>query len=134
VQIEIFNSVLAAAVAPGEPFVITGERVTLHMEIIVTVAATVKWYPEYTGEDPRAVGSRWFRETAEETLVGGIVNMPQALRTLQPNGGGTLAAGTHRFVVPFQRADQFCRIQMQITAGAATARVWSVFGTVARSP
>lgn len=119
--IRVFDAVLGigAPAQAGIPFTIIGERVTLDWTIVVAAAtARVQWWPEFTGVDNPVAGSNFFREAVEETLVGGSINLPQALREFQANGGGALAVGTHRFSIPLVRAHQICRVQVQIPAAS----------------
>ena len=120
--IRVFNAALGigAAAQAGTPFTIVGERVTLDWTIVVAAnTARVQWWAEFTGLDnPATAGTGFFREAVEEVLAGGAVNLPQALREFQANGGGALAVGTHRFSIPLVRAHQICRVQVQIPAAS----------------
>lgn len=131
--IDLFNAALAPGFAASEPFEIVGEAVSLDFEVAVTALATVQFYLEQTGEDPRAAGSRWFRELSEEVSPGGAVDMAIVVRTLRANGGAALGVGTHRLSAQFVRRHKFARVQIAASAGTATARIWAPFGIIAQT-
>lgn len=123
----IFDAPLGAAFVPSRGFIIANERITLDFTLVVTLLATVQWFLEFTSGDPNDPATLWTREVAEEALAGGGANMPKVIRTFQEFGGAGLAVGTHLLSAHLIRAHQFCRIQMRITVGTASARVVSVF-------
>lgn len=132
-DIQIFNAVLAAAAAPSDPFVILEERVTLEIDLVVTVAGVVTWWIEFTRLSP--VAAQWYREVSEDNAGAGAVSMPVVLRTLQANGGGNFGIGTHRVSIPLVRSQKLARIQIATpTAGAGiTATVTAVNAQSART-
>ena len=127
----VFSGALGAGFAAGTPFFLYQDNtyVVLDFEAVVTVAASIEWFLEFTSGNPNDVGAEWYQETAQEDAGGGVVGMPKVLRTLQANGGGTLAAGTHRVSTQFVRKHLYARIQVRQSAGTVTdLTVLNVFG------
>lgn len=96
---------------------------------------TILWYPEFARDNPLVASTKWFRELAEEDIGSGVVNMPKAIRSFQENGGAGLADGAHYLSAQLVRRHLFVRLQMRVSAGAATAVVATApFGLPTAAP
>ncbi len=125
--IEIFNKLLTGSFVPSAAFLITTSEPVLVWEITVgTGPANVEWYLEF-GASPTG---QFYREVAEEDAGGGATAMPKVVRTFKEEGGGGLATGSHFLDTEFRRKQQYARVQVRVTAGAAVrAKVTAPFGT-----
>ena len=106
------------------------ERMTFDFEFTVAAGgSTVEWYMEFTSENPNAPTTRWKREVAEEDIGGGVVHMPNVVRDF------VLLAGAAARSCQFVRAHRFCRLQIRVSAGAATSvRIDAPFGLGVAAP
>lgn len=133
-MITIFrNRALTSAYVASEPAFIVASKLDLAFTAEVTTAATIQWYLEF-GDQPFGPDERWFREMSEEVATGGAVTNAIAVRSFAANGGGTLAVGTHRMSLQFERIAPFYRISARVSAGAAALQIETTNGQVARSP
>lgn len=126
----IFNAALTGAFVASKPTQLVNEELTLDFTLVTTGGpTTVNWFPEFS-EDLK----NWFREVAEEDAGKGVISMPKAVRTFADNGGTQLSDGTHLLSVQLVRQKPFARIQIEVTAGAATAQVNAVNGAGVNPP
>jgi hypothetical protein len=95
---------------------------------------TIQWYPEFARDNPLVSTTKWYRELAEEDVGAGVVNMPKTIRGFQENGGAGLADGVHYVSAQLVRRHLFVRLQMRVTAGAASAVATAPFGLPAAAP
>jgi hypothetical protein len=132
----IFNAALGAAFAPSRPFLLNGDKLVFDFDIVVAAGpdAVIEFFEEFASDNPLDPNTRWYRQTAEEDIGGGVVHMPIVVRDFQKNGTGPLPPGTHRLSVPLVRTHHFCRLQIRITAGFATANIVVPFGVQAIAP
>ena len=132
--VTLFNSMLGANFVPTLPLLIAGEKVVLDFQLIVTAAtAKIEWYPEFTSDNPFAVTTIWYRETAEEDIGNGDVRMPISIRRFSNQGADTnLATGTYYLDAQFRRSHNFTRIQIRGTGSVAV--VIAPFGEIPSAP
>ena len=110
---------LTGSFVPSRYVLIPAEKLTLAFHLVTSGGpSTVSWFPEFSDDL-----TTWFREVAEEDAAGGIVLMPKTIRTFADNAGTQLADGTHDLSVQLVRQGKFARLQMLVSAGAATAEV-----------
>lgn len=134
-MITIFkNQVLGSAYAVGDPVYIENNLISLACTAVVTVAATIQWYIEFSDNPFETPTPLWFRELSEEVTTGGVVVNALAIRSFAANGGGTLGAGTHLMSVQLTRVAPFYRISARVSAGAASLRGQATTGQIAQAP
>lgn len=134
-MITIFDAPLTTSFQASSPVLMQDKHVALDFLIVVTVLAAVEWFLEFTGEDPNAAASQWYREIAEEDNGGGQTDMPIAVRTFRAAGGTNLPAGTHPLDAQFQKVHKFFRVQIRAASGTVTrTRIQAQFGSVPVSP
>lgn len=133
-MITIFpNRTLTSSYVTSEPAYVVANKIDLAFTAIVTTAATIQWYLEF-GDQPFGPNEAWFREVSEEVAAGGVVTNAIALRSFAQNGGGTLAAGTHRMSLQFERIAPFFRVSARVSAGAAALQIQATNVQIARAP
>ena len=109
--------------AASNPLMVSGGRLMLLFEAVVTTPGPLDFYLEYTDEDPSV--DRWYREVAEEDSGGGVTEMPYVVRTWRGEGSpvSDLPAGTHRAAMPFVRTGVFVRVRARMRSGSATLQI-----------
>ena len=118
-SVVIFNGTLTGSFLPTRYVLLPAEKLTLAFHLVTSSGpSTVQWFPEYSDDLVM-----WSREVAEEDAAGGVVLMPKTIRTFADNAGTQLADATHDLSVQLVRQGKFARLQMAVTAGAATAIV-----------
>lgn|SRR5574341_30088 len=118
-SVVLFNGTLTGSFAASRYVLLPSDKLTLAFQLVTSTGpSTVRWFPEFSDDLVT-----WFREIAEEDAAGGVVLMPKTIRTFADNAGTQLADGTHNLSVQLVRQGKFARIQMTVTAGAATALV-----------
>lgn len=135
----IFNGALTNAFQPSRAIMVSSERVVLDFLLSVAnvaggVTARIEWYPEFTWDNPNSAAARWFRETAEDDVGDGDIEMPKTARHFEEVGGADLALGTHSLDGQFKRSHDFCRIQIRVAAGGADTCVAQVFSAYGKIP
>ncbi len=125
----IFNAPLTSAFKPTRAFMIESNEITFYHDLVIATAAmSVEWYMEFS-DNPGGASPVWRREIAEEDAGGGVVLMPEVVRTFADNGGTTLSVGTHNLDAEFKRRNKFCRVQIRATGGGtARAKITIPFG------
>ena len=142
--LRLFNGALTNAFQPSIPIEVQGDCVVLDFLLSIAntitppaTGASIEWYPEFTWTDPNAVGTQWYRETAEEDIGNGDVRMALSVRRFSTQGADTpLPPGTHACDVQLKREHAFVRVQIRVAAGGAdtcSAAVWAPFGTQLQS-
>lgn len=123
-SLQLLDAALTNAFQASSPFLIDAERGALDITLVVSVAATVEWYFEYTDTNPNASTTTWYRELAESVAATGVVTMAEAVRQIVANGGGNLGIATHNVAATIDKRRVYARIQMRASVGTVTrARV-----------
>lgn len=118
-SVVIVNRTLTGSFVPSTYVLLPSDKLTLNFHLDTSGGpSTVNWYPEYSDDL-----LTWSREVAEEDAAGGVVLMPKTIRTFADNAGTQLADGAHDLNVQLVRQGKFARLQMRVSAGAATAVV-----------
>lgn len=133
-SIQIFNKTLTDTFAVSQPFLIANNTITLDFKLDVTAGpASVEWYLEF-GEDPSASGE-WYREMAQEDPGGGVVLVPEVVRTFANNGASDLTSpATYFFDTELVRRHKLARVQIRVTdvdTMTVVATIRSQFGALA---
>lgn len=128
----ILNATLTGSFQPSTFVMLAANKLTLDFDIVVPAgpAATIQWYLEFAS----APAGPWRREIAEEDSAGGVVLMPEVVRTFAVNAGTQLPTGSYALSAQFVRQEALARIQMRVTAGAASVAVTCPSGTQPSSP
>ena len=117
------------AFVASQPVMLERDWLTIDFTIVVATGVTqVQFFPEFTGENPNAVATAWFRQVVSDDGAGGLVNMAKTVNVFQENNGNNLAVGTHLLSVQLLVRHMFARIQAGIVSGGGTA----VMSAVAR--
>lgn len=125
----LFNGLLTNVFQPSLPTAVRNGTVVVDFHVVVAnvitppgTTAVVQWYPEYASADPNAAGTRWYRETTEESLGMGDVRMSQSIRRFTENGNEVdLPPGTYDQDVQLKREHAFVRYQIRVAVGSADA-------------
>ncbi len=120
-MLTLFDAVPGSGFAPTQPFQVSADRVILNWTAVVTVAAGIQWYLEFTDENPIDPNTVWNREVAEEDVGSGVTHMPLVVRDFQnfSNGLG-LPVGTTGISTNFVRQANFIRAQIKLASGTVT--------------
>jgi hypothetical protein len=127
VSVQLFNGALGASFTPSSTLMLVAGQLTLDFLVVASSGpTTLKYFLEFSAD-----GVTFFPETAEEDAGGGVVLMPLVLRTLADNGGTAIANNTaFKASCQFVRQHKFARVQMQVTAGAASVTLSALFGAI----
>lgn len=118
-SVTLVNGTLTGSFVASKYVLLPSDKLTLAFHLVTSGGpSAVQWFPEFSDDLVS-----WFREVAEEDAAGGVVLMPKTIRTFADNAGTQLADGTHDLSVQLIRQGKFARLQMAVTAGAATALV-----------
>lgn len=132
--IQLFNKPLTGSFVPSGPLGLTADQLTLAFHLVTTGGPTaVDFYIEFT-DDPTPKVPIWSREVDEQDTGNGAVTMSKVIRTFQEEGGAKLADGTHDLSCQFSRQAPFARLQIRVSAGAASALITSSSGEIPVAP
>lgn len=138
-MIKLFEAQLTAVNQATPAFMITGDHCVLDFDFDVSVLATIEWFLEFTPDNPNVIPqaqTTWHREVSEENAGGGVVSMPNVVRTFPAVAVGNRAANTAQARdAQFVRTHQFARIQIRASAGTVErARIRVPFGVSVSTP
>ena len=130
----MFNGTLGAGFKASSWLQIAAEEVTLAFHLATSTGPTaINWFLEFS-DDPTPKSPIASREVDEQDTGNGVITMSKVLRTFKENGGANLADGTHDLSAQFTRQAPYVRFQIQVTTGAATAKVTSSTGSIPVAP
>lgn len=130
----LFNKPLTGAFVPTIWLTITAEQLTLAFHLVTSGGPTaVDFYLEFT-DDPTGPAPVASREVDNQDTGNGAITMSKVIRTFQENGGAKLTDGTHDLERQFPCQPPFARLQIRVSAGAATARITSSSGELPVAP
>jgi hypothetical protein len=129
----LFNGTLGAGFKPSSWLQIAAEEITLAFHLVTSGGpTTINWFLEFT-DDPTGTPIA-SREVDEQDTGNGVVTMSKVLRTFKENGGAALADGVHDLSTQFTRQTPYVRLQIQVTAGVAAAKITSSTGSLPVNP
>jgi hypothetical protein len=120
----IFKGALTGTFQPSQPFLIMNGLSVVDFALVVGAGpAQVEWYFELTSSPPGDPVTEWFRELSEETPGLGLIDLVPTVRRFQ-----NLVAGNAFFDNQSAKAHDFCRVQLRVAAGTASATLRTPFG------
>ena len=132
-SVQLFNATLGGALQPSSWLLITGEEVPLVWELTTNGGPTViQFFLEFTDDPTKGAATIAAREVDEQDTGNGVVTMAKVTRTFNENGLTTgLADGSHKLATQFVRQGSYVRVQVQVTAGAASLTLTASSGSLA---
>lgn len=133
-MIQLFKGRLPVTFGPTAWFLLTGAKIPLEFQFTTSAGPTrIDYYLEFT-DDPTLPSPITFREVDEQDVGNGVVTMSKVIRTFQENNGGFLQNGVHNLSCQLLRLAPIARLQIQASAGTATAIITASSGELIVAP
>jgi hypothetical protein len=131
-SVQLFNGTVPGAFAPSQWLLLDSEQLTLTWQLVTTGGPTVVlFFLEFTSDPTQGANTVAAREVDEQDTGNGVVLMAKVTRQFDENNASTgLADGTHVLSTQFVRQAPFVRVQMEVTAGAATLLLTAASGSL----